>query len=244
MNPSESTRSKDPRSVEFRSEKVGFRDRSDLSVALRFSRRAPRALFCCTRYQLGRRRTALRTKAAIGRGTPDLENSGPGPQRRNFLEGLAQEPFEGTAFVGASWQRNPIEVVPLPEVFGDGVRGRTQPLDPNNGRRAQIRVPGVRRVDRGMRIAYFTDTPRVGGAEPFLADIVSGVHGAGHGWWSSRPRRRFWSSWVPRRQASNLSRGAGPISACTVGDGNDLDSHAPLRIFGEPSRAPAQLSCT
>jgi|tagenome__1003787_1003787.scaffolds.fasta_scaffold20982467_4 glycosyltransferase involved in cell wall biosynthesis len=31
-----------------------------------------------------------------------------------------------------------------------------------------------------MRIAYFTDTYRIGGAERFLADLVAGVAGAGH----------------------------------------------------------------
>jgi glycosyltransferase involved in cell wall biosynthesis len=31
-----------------------------------------------------------------------------------------------------------------------------------------------------MRIAYFTDTPRIGGAERYLADVVVGALGAGH----------------------------------------------------------------
>ena len=31
-----------------------------------------------------------------------------------------------------------------------------------------------------MRIAYFTDTPRLGGAERFLADVAAGAEGAGH----------------------------------------------------------------
>jgi glycosyltransferase involved in cell wall biosynthesis len=31
-----------------------------------------------------------------------------------------------------------------------------------------------------MRIAYFTDTPRIGGAERFLADVVAGAEVAGH----------------------------------------------------------------
>jgi glycosyltransferase involved in cell wall biosynthesis len=31
-----------------------------------------------------------------------------------------------------------------------------------------------------LRITYFTDTPRIGGAERFLADVVAGAHRAGH----------------------------------------------------------------
>src|SRR4051794_25923936 len=37
-----------------------------------------------------------------------------------------------------------------------------------------------RRTADPMRIAYFADTFRIGGAERFLADVVAGAAGAGH----------------------------------------------------------------